>query len=426
MNKRRTLNHSIIYILGSGLQALIPFLIIPSLTRNVSQSSFGLLMVMISLATVMSFIMSFGIPIVLTRELVFDKLNSSTYKDLASKIQSVLLWVSIIIILLIITGGFSEKLEILLFSFSVASSLAIVQIQLSILRAEFKAKSYAFLAISSTGIPLLVTNFFSLYGSRDLLLPFATSVLIVAGILQLKTLFIFPNYKNFISIVALVAIGYPIIFHSVAISLFQYGDKLAGYLGLGSELVAEITITSLFMTAPMLLLSSINNAWLPSDLEHFHKSENSGYFFSNKVSNRLSILTLAVGIVLIVSISTLLKYFVPQNYNQFEIAQSVIIGLSLTPIYILYLQNTHIIAMTKKFKTLAKITPIAALIQFVFTFVFVKFIGIKAPAIGLIVALVLQAILISLAVGKFNKLSKAPIISALALSAFSYSFLYLL
>jgi O-antigen/teichoic acid export membrane protein len=137
-------------------------------------------------------------------------------------------------------------------------------------------------------------------------------------------------------------------------------------------------------------------------------------------------LTLAVGIVLIVSISTLLKYFVPQNYNQFEIAQSVIIGLSLTPIYILYLQNTHIIAMTKKFKTLAKITPIAALIQFVFTFVFVKFIGIKAPAIGLIVALVLQAILISLAVGKFNKLSKAPIISALALSAFSYSFLYLL
>ena len=175
MNKRRTLNHSIIYILGSSLQALIPFLIIPSLTRNVSQSSFGLLMVMISLATVMSFIVSFGIPIVLTRELVFDKLNSSTYKDLASKIQSVLLWVSIIIILLIITGGFSEKLEIFLFSFSVASSLAIVQIQLSILRAEFKAKSYAFLAISSTGIPLLVTNFFSLYGSRDLLLPFATS-----------------------------------------------------------------------------------------------------------------------------------------------------------------------------------------------------------------------------------------------------------
>jgi hypothetical protein len=170
--------------------------------------------------------------------------------------------VSIIIILLIITGGFSEKLEILLFSFSVASSLAIVQIQLSILRAEFKAKSYAFLAISSTGIPLLVTNFFSLYGSRDLLLPFATSVLIVAGILQLKTLFIFPNYKNIISIVALVAIGYPMIFHSVAISLFQYGDKLAGYLGLGSELVAEITITSLFMTAPMLLLSSINNAWI--------------------------------------------------------------------------------------------------------------------------------------------------------------------
>ena len=86
MNKRRTLNHSIIYILGSGIQAVIPFFIIPSLTRNVSQSNFGLLMVMISLGTVMSFVFSFGIPIVLTRELVFDKSNANTYKNLALKI----------------------------------------------------------------------------------------------------------------------------------------------------------------------------------------------------------------------------------------------------------------------------------------------------------------------------------------------------
>lgn len=425
MNKRRTLNHSIIYILGSGIQAVIPFFIIPSLTRNVSQSNFGLLMVMISLATVMSFVFSFGIPIVLTRELVFDKSNANTYKNLALKIQSVLFWLSTITIILLFTLAFSEKLELLLLSFSVASSLAIVQIQLSILRAEFKANSYALLAISSTGIPLLVTNIFSLNGYQNLLLPFATSALIVAGILQLKTLFSLPNYTNIISIMGIVAIGYPMIFHSVAISLFQYGDKLAGYLGLGSELVAEITITSLFMTAPMLLLSSINNAWLPSDLEHFHKNENSGYFFSNKVSNRLSILSLVVGIVLVVSVSTLVNYFVPQSYNQFEISRSIIIGLSLTPLYILYLQNTHVIAMTKNFKVLAKITPVAALLQFVFTFIFVKSIGIIAPAIGLLVALALQAILISFAVGKFNKLSKAPIFSAFTLSAFTYSYIYL-
>jgi O-antigen/teichoic acid export membrane protein len=426
MSKRRTFNHSIIYIFGSGIQALIPFVLIPSLTRNSSQSTFGLLMVMISLATVLSFVLSFGIPIVLTRELVFDESNSNTYKELALKVQSVLFWIATITVALASNIQTSGNLLILLFGLSSASSLAIIQIRLSILRAEFKPKAYALLAISSTGMPLVNTYIFSLNGDQNMLFTFTVAVLVVAGITQAKSLFLLPNYKNLVSIAGLVAIGYPMIFLSVAISLFQYGDKLAGYLGIGSDLVAEIAITSLFMTAPMLLLSSINNAWLPSDLEHFRKNENSGYFFSNKVSRQLSNLTLILGIVLIVSVSTMINYIVPENYDKIEISKSIILGLSFTPLYILYLQNTHVIAMTKKFNILAKITPTAALIQFVFTFVFVKSIGLSAPAIGLLVALAFQALLISIAVGKSSQLSKAPILSTILLSIFSFSYLTLL
>jgi O-antigen/teichoic acid export membrane protein len=426
MNKSRTLNHSLIYIFGSGIQALIPFILIPSLTRNSSQSTFGLLMVMISLATVLSFVLSFGIPIVLTRELVFDESNSNTYKKLALKVQSVLFWLAALTIVVASNSSISGNLQILLFGLSSASSLAIIQIRLSILRAEFKPRSFALLAISSTGIPLVTTYAFSLISDQNMLFTFTAAVLVVAGIIQVKSLFLLPNNKNLVSIAGLVAIGYPMIFHSVAISLFQYGDKLAGYLGIGSDLVAEIAITSLFMTAPMLLLSSINNAWLPSDLEHFRKNEKSGYLFSNKVSRQLSGLTLVLGIVLIVSVSIMINYIVPENYDQIEISRSIILGLSFTPLYILYLQNTHVIAVTKKFKILAKITPTAAFIQFVFTFVFVKSIGLTAPAIGLLVALAFQALLISIAVGKSSQLSKAPILSTILLSIFSFSYLTLL
>jgi O-antigen/teichoic acid export membrane protein len=426
MNKRRTLNHSIIYILGSGVQALIPFILIPLLTQNSSQSTFGLLMVMISLATVLSFVLSFGIPVVLTRELVFDESNSDTYKKLALKFQSLLFWLAALTIVLASNNAISGNLLIFLFGLSSAYSLAIIQIRLSVLRAEFKPNAYALLAISSTGIPLVTTYIFSLNGGQNMLFTFTTAVLAVAGIIQLKSLFLLPNYKNLVSIAGLVAIGYPMIFHSVAISLFQYGDKLAGYLGIGSDLVAEIAITSLFMTAPMLLLSSINNAWLPSDLEHLSKNETSGYFLSNKVSRQLSALTLVIAILLIVSVSTLINYIVPENYGQIEISKSIIIGLSFTPLYILYLQNTHIIAMKKKFKIMAKITPAAALIQFIFTFVFVKSIGLTAPAIGLLIALAFQALLISIAVGKSSQLSKAPILATFVLSVFSFSYLTLL
>ena len=425
MNKRRTLNHSIIYILGSGIQALIPFILIPLLTQNSSQSTFGLLMVMISLATVLSFVLSFGIPIVLTRELVFDESNSDTYKKLALKFQSLLFWLAALTLVLASNNSISGNLLIFLFGLSSAYSLAIIQIRLSILRAEFKPNAYALLAISSTGIPLVTTYIFSLNGDQNMLFTFTAAVLVVAGIIQLKSLFLLPNYKNLVSIAGLVAIGYPMIFHSVAISLFQYGDKLAGYLGIGSDLVAEIAITSLFMTAPMLLLSSINNAWLPSDLEHLSKNETSGYFLSNKVSRQLSALTLVIAVLLIVSVSTLINYIVPENYGQIEISKSIIIGLSFTPLYILYLQNTHIIAMKKKFKIMAKITPAAALIQFIFTFVFVKSIGLTAPAIGLLIALAFQALVISIAVGKSSQLSKAPILSTIFLSMFSYFYLTL-
>ena len=425
MNKRRTLNHSIIYILGSGIQALIPFILIPLLTQNSSQSTFGLLMVMISLATVLSFVLSFGIPIVLTRELVFDESNSDTYKKLALKFQSLLFWLAALTIVLASNFSISGNLLIFLFGLSSAYSLAIIQIRLSILRSEFKPNAYALLAISSTGIPLVTTYIFSLNGGQNMLFAFTTAVLAVAGIIQLKSLFLLPNYKNLVSIAGLVAIGYPMIFHSVAISLFQYGDKLAGYLGIGSDLVAEIAITSLFMTAPMLLLSSINNAWLPSDLEHLSKNKTSGYFLSNKVSRQLSALTLVIAILLIVSVSALINYIVPENYGQIEISKSIIIGLSFTPLYIIYLQNTHIIAMKKKFKIMAKITPAAALIQFIFTFVFVKSIGLTAPAIGLLIALAFQALVISIAVGKYSQLSKAPILSTIFLSIFSYFYLTL-
>ena len=426
MNKRRTLNHSIIYILASILQALFPFILLPILTRYSSQSNFGLLMVLISMATILSFVFTFGVPAILTRELIFDKANIQLYKNSAVKFQSLLILVSLLSLGLSRISWVAGNLSLVLLVISVSLALSVIQIQLSILRSEFRVNTYVLLAISSTSFPLLITTISALLGSKTNLFVFAVSTFLVAGIVQLKKSFLLPNYKDFASLGGLIAIGYPMIFHSVSISFFQYGDKVAGYLGFGSELAAEITIISLFMTAPMLLLSSINNAWLPSVLERFKKNENQGYLFSNKVSKQLSILIFALSCAMIVSISKVINLFVPNSYNQIDISKSIIIGITFSPLYILYLQNTHIVTITKKFKTLAKITPIAALCQFFFTFILVKSIGLTAPAIGMLVALSFQAFLISIAVGDFKKLSKAPLISTITLSLFSYTYLYLL
>ncbi|MFM7979187.1 MAG: hypothetical protein ACKPKO_07710, partial [Candidatus Fonsibacter sp.] len=80
---------------------------------------------------------------------------------------------------------------------------------------------------------------------------------------------LFSNPKNnkakrdTLKLKSLIKSSYPMVAHGVAISLFQYGDKIAGFLGVDSKFSAEIAILSLILTGPMLLLNTLNNAWLP-------------------------------------------------------------------------------------------------------------------------------------------------------------------
>jgi O-antigen/teichoic acid export membrane protein len=223
----------------------------------------------------------------------------------------------------------------------------------------------------------------------------------------------------------LVLIGYPIIFHGIAISLFQYGDKIASYLGIGAELVSQVVIISLFMTAPMLLLSTINNAWLPASLESFKKSSGNGFSYLYKTSQKLTLFITLVCVILVILSKPLVSIFVPDNYNLTEITRAIVIGISFTPLYVLYLQNTHLLTLNKNFKSLGKITPISALIQFFFTFGLISLIGLKAPAYGLLIAVSIQVTLTTISAKSFPNLNRLPLYLTGLLSVFSFVYLNL-
>jgi O-antigen/teichoic acid export membrane protein len=115
--------------------------------------------------------------------------------------------------------------------------------------------------------------------------------------------------------------------------------------------------------------------------------------------------------------------FVPNTYNQIEISRAIIIGLSFTPLYVIYLQNTHLFTVAKKFKSMAKITPIAAVIQFIFTFGLVSSIGLSAPAYGLLLAIFVQVVLTSIKAKSLRKLNKLPLYLSIFLSSFNIIYL---
>ena len=423
MNK--TLKHSYVYITGSLLQALIPFLIIPVLTRNTSQSEFGLVMLLISIGTVLSFGFSLGIPAVLSRELIFDENRSLHLKKLSSGYQTLMIWLAAAIYFITLLINFEPSFEILFLGLVLAFSLAGIQIKLSVFRAEFKSSQFAFLAIASTATPLIAITILPNFINVDLYRTYSGITVLVLLITNISNLFPKFGITFLKDIKDLVLIGYPIIFHGIAISLFQYGDKIASYLGIGAELVSEVVIISLFMTAPMLLLSTINNAWLPASLESFKKSSGNGFSYLYKTSQNLTLFITLVCVILIILSKPLVSIFVPDNYNLTEITRAIVIGISFTPLYVLYLQNTHLLTMNKRFKSLGKITPISALIQFFFTFGLISLIGLKAPAYGLLIAISIQVTLTTISAKSFPNLNKLPLYLTGSLSVFSLVYLNL-
>ena len=154
MNK--ALNHSYVYVTGSLVQALVPFFILPVLARIISPSQFGLLMLLVSIGTVLSFGFSLGIPAILSRDLIFQQQKSRHLKDVANRYQSLLIWLSIMFFLFSVYGQQYLTMTIFALSISLAFSLSVIQIKLSILRAEFRSLRFALLAIASTSFPMLM------------------------------------------------------------------------------------------------------------------------------------------------------------------------------------------------------------------------------------------------------------------------------
>lgn len=420
---KKKLYHSYIYITGSLIQALVPFLILPILAKFLSQSEFGVLMVLISIGTVLSFGFSLGIPAVLSRELIFSKKKASFFKEIAQSFQSLLLLISFLFYIFSIIFSHFLNLKIILLSISLALTLTIIQIDLSILRAEFKSVKFTSLSILSTTLPILVVTFFSIAKLNYIYFTYVASSLVICLIINFKYYKKIPNIRTILETKKMINLGFPMIFHGISISLFQYGDKIASFIGLGSELAAEVAFVSLFMTAPMLLLNTINNAWSPSTLELFNNNSSKAYAYLSNTSKKLSILITFICIIIVILAKPLVSTFIPSDYSQANISIAIIIGVSFTPLYLFYLQNTHILMKLKKFSSLAKITPISASVQFIFTFGLVNYIGVSAPAFGLLLAIILQVVLTSISTKVFKKFNIFPLYSTLLLILFNIIFL---
>jgi O-antigen/teichoic acid export membrane protein len=299
--------------------------------------------------------------------------------------------------------------------------LSFSQIKLAIYRSEYKSLLFVVLAISSNGVPLLVTTFISRFTNLEpISIYFFTLYLSVIIFTQP---FRYSSFNQQISLKPLIQSSYPMIAHGIAISLFQYGDKIAGYFGSNSLVAAEIAILSLILTGPVLLLNTLNNVWLPTSLESYKKRKSVGISNSNQIANKIAFLISLIIIVLLLLIDKISIFYISRTYDYYSIEKTIIGSLFITPLYVMYLQNSHLITVKKNFQILGIITPITSAVQFFLTYIFVNSIGLIAVGYGFIAGITLQVLLTTIFTKNAKNLGLNPIFYSLALGVFSY-FLY--
>jgi len=415
--------HAFNYILGSASQALFPIILYPILTRTIDKNHFGDLITAISISTVLSYIFSLGLPAIISRQIIFDRKNAETLKNYINQKSSVLLLLIFIINFFIVFLPISSTLRMTVLVVSGGIFLSFAQIKLSIFRSEYKSYLFILLSIGATGLPLLVATIFSKYTKLDAFVVYFFAMYLI--------ILLFSNPKNnktktdSLKIKSLIKSSYPMVAHGVAISLFQYGDKIAGYFGTNSLIAAEIGILSLILTGPVLLLSTLNNVWLPSSLEKYKEGKQVGITYSNQIANKIALIISGVVTSILLLLSLILKIYVSNEYDVISIEKTLIVSLFITPLYVIYLQNSHFITVKKSFKILGIITPITSAVQFFLTYVLVRNIGLVAVGYGFVVAIFLQVVLTSVFSKNIKNISLLPLLYTLMLGIFSifiYSF----
>ena len=417
MNSKHTFN----YIFGSASQALFPIILFPILTRTIDKNNFGNLITAISIATVLSYVFSLVLPAIIARQIIFDQKNAEKLKNYVNQLSSLILIIIYFINLIIIFLPVSSTFKTIIFVITGGIFLSFAQIKLSIYRSEFKSYLFVLLSIGSNGLPLLITTFLTKLTKIDSLMVYFFTMYSIILLFLNPT--VNPNFSGNIKLKPLIKSSYPMIAHGVAISLFQYGDKIAGYFGSNSLIAAEIGILSLILTGPVLLLNTLNNVWLPSSLEKFRVGLKKGFAYSNQIANRLSLIISLVVIAILLLLNKILEIYVSKDYDVLLIEKTLIGSIFITPLYVIYLQNSHLITVKKNFKILGIATPITSTIQFLLTYVLVEHIGLIAVGYGFIAAIFLQVMLTSIFSKNIKNVSLAPIYYTLFLGIFSY-FIY--
>lgn len=379
-----------VYLLGAIGQGLGPVILTPVLTRMLSVQSYGEITFITSFAAILGIFFSFGLPIVISRSYVLEEESRPSINKWFKQIFYVYLAFSI---LLLILGSSTTNLSILALAFP----FALMQLILPLARAQDKANEFAAISILGTLAPSIAVIINSVLNS-----PIANSKALIIGALFgsfISFLLISPKTKSSqlnsrYSIINSVKNAYPVLPHMFAMVALINIDKVIFGQQLDKSFSGYLQVIMLVATAPIMILSALNHAWLNQILLQLKDNSKKAFEDLNSTILRLFALSGLLVMLLAVLNKPIIGVLNPKLELTSEIQKTIVLTSIATFIYVVYLANTHLLTWQNKFWVLGITTPSAVILQSVVIYLTLDSLGYLSAALGFGSALTLQVLLL--------------------------------
>jgi O-antigen/teichoic acid export membrane protein len=385
-----------IYLLGALGQGLGPVVLTPILTRILDVKSYGEITFITSFAAILGILFSLGLPIVISRSYVLEEESRPSITRWFKQITISYLLLSAV---LITFAGNSLNLFIL----AVAFPFAAMQLILPLSRAQDKASQFAFISIIGTLLPsigVVLNNAFSSPISNPGALGSGAIIGALISFVLVSTKSDSTLKLSKYSLSSSIKIGYSILPHMFAMVALLNIDKVIFGNQLDKTFSGYLQVIMLVGIAPILILSSLNHAWLNQILLQLKSNSIKAFTDLNQTILKLFILILIlVGTINVLSIQ-IIDVLNPNLLVNKEVQKTIILTSVSSFIYVVYLANTHLLTWQKKFWVLGITTPASVALQSGIIYFSLDSLGYLSAAIGFGSALTLQVILLEISRSK--------------------------
>ena len=383
-----------IYLLSAVGQGLGPIFLTPFLTRQLTPQEFGQVTYVTAVAAIFGVILSLGLPIVISRSYVLDSKSRVTISSWSKALVGIYLSFAVILFILNL-NNFLVPTAILSISFS----FGIIQLLLPFARARNQSTVFVAISIIGTllpGLVIIISGFWGVQNNPTQVLNLGSLISSIIVLLLVKDFHLSRIINKKYNLSNSIKTGLPILPHMLAMIALVNVDKIIFGRYLDLESSGYIQIMMLVGTAPIMILSALNHAWLNQVLQSLKSNRNKAYKSINETVIRLFIICFILLLVITIFLDIILEILNPYILSNRIDTQVVVLSAATSTMYVIYLANTHVLTWAKKFWILALSTPISVLVQSVVIYLTLEDLGFLSAGLGLGIALTLQIIILDI------------------------------